>query len=320
LKFYKYTMRSQEFIQRTVTAEGVVGAALGGLAGAALTKNVSGAAAGAELGSNLQDKLTSEEYLPEIERLRTGDYEGGKKYLYAPVAKKLLPLPGGSGLLYHVGGSTYSPMVTIWDPEGAGEATPPPRYTWEMNSEYQARLKKWQAQQARGVRQPQLIGKLTLENVDGFPMKGAVQVGTITVDEDYRGRGLAKALYGIVLTIMKRPLLAGSSQTPGGRRNWLSLSQIPGVEVQGWLRISDDELDFLEVPDAGKNIDTLMGKLGAQYLGKGAWRGDQFFSFDVQPGRTGKELEAVVKTHLSQVYNENYRVNTGLYAVWTGAA
>jgi hypothetical protein len=189
-----------------------------------------------------------------------------------------------------------------------------------MNSEYQARLKKWQAQQARGGRQPQLIGKLTLENVDGFPMKGAVQVGTITVDEDYRGRSIAKSLYGIVLTIMKRPLLAGSSQTPGGRRNWLSLSQIPGVEVQGWLRISDDELDFLEVPDAGKNIDTLMGKLGAQYLGKGAWRGDQFFSFDVQPGRTGKELEAVVKTHLSQVYNENYRVNTGLYAVWTGAA
>jgi GNAT superfamily N-acetyltransferase len=265
--------------------------------------------------------MRSQEFLPEIERLTVGDYEGGKKYLYAPQAKKLTPLPGGSGLLYHVGGSNYSPMVTMWDPEGLdGAQEPGRRNPNELSSEYQARLKKWKAQQARGARQSQLIGKLTLEHVDAFPMPGAVQVGTITVDEDYRGLGIAKALYGIVLTIMKRPLLAGSSQTPGGRRNWLSLSQIPGVEVRGWLRIDDDDLDPRQVSGAAKNIDTLMGRLGAQYLGKGAYRGDQFFSFDVQPGRTGKELEAAVKTQLSQVYNENYGVTTGLYAVWNGAA
>ena len=262
--------------------------------------------------------MRSQEFLPEIERLTVGDYEGGKKYLYAPQAKKLTPLPGGSGLLYHVGGSNYSPMVTMWDPEGLdGAQEPGRRNPNELSSEYQARLKKWKA---RGARQSQLIGKLTLEHVDAFPMPGAVQVGTITVDEDYRGLGIAKALYGIVLTIMKRPLMAGGSQTPGGRRNWLSLSQIPGVEVRGWLRIDDDDLDPRQVSSAAKNIDTLMGKLGAQYLGKGAYRGDRFFSFDVQPGRTGKELEAAVKTQLSQVYNENYGVTTGLYAVWTGAA
>jgi GNAT superfamily N-acetyltransferase len=264
--------------------------------------------------------MRSQEFLPEIERLRTGDYEGGKKYLYAPQTKKLLPLPGGSGLLYHVSSSNYSPVITIWDPEGSSEATPPARSPYEMNFEYQARVKKWQTQQAQGVRQPQLIGKLTLESVDEFPMKGAVQVETITVDEDYRGRGLAKALYGIVLTIMKRPLLAGSSQTPGGRRNWLSLSQIPGVEVRGWLKIDEERLDPNRIDDAEKNIDTIMGRIGAQYIGKGAWRGHQFFSFDVQPGRTGKELEAAVKTQLNQVYNETYKVKTGLYAVWTGAA
>jgi GNAT superfamily N-acetyltransferase len=267
--------------------------------------------------------MRSQEFLPEIERLTVGDYEGGKKYLYAPQAKKLMPLPGGSGLLYHVGGSNYSPMVTMWDPEGTGEATPPPRNSYEMNSEYRARLKKWQAQQAQGGKPPQLIGKLTLEHVDAFPMQGAVQVGTITVDEDYRGRGIAKALYGIVLTIMKRPLLAGSSQTPGGRRNWLSLSQIPGVEVRGWLRIDDARLDPDLIVDAEKNIDTLMGRIGAQHLGqsrRGFYGGNQFFSFDVQPGRTGKELEAVVKTQLNRLYNESYHVTTGLYAVWTGAA
>jgi hypothetical protein len=119
---------------------------------------------------------------------------------------------------------------------------------------------------------------------------------------------------------MKRPLLAGSSQTPGGRRNWLSLSQIPGVEVRGWLKIDEERLDPNRIDDAEKNIDTIMGRIGAQYIGKGAWRGHQFFSFDVQPGRTGKELEAAVKTQLNQVYNETYKVKTGLYAVWTGAA
>lgn len=266
--------------------------------------------------------MRSQEFVAEIERLRTGDYEGGKKYLYAPAAKKLMPLPGGSGLLYHVGGSGYSPMVTIWDPEGTAEASPPARSSYEMNSEYRARVKKWQDQQARGSKQPQLIGKLTLEAVDGFPLKGAVQVGTITVDEDYRGRSIAKSLYGIVLTIMQRPLLAGSSQTPGGRRNWLSISQIPGVEVQGWLRIDNDRLDPALIDDAEKNIDTLMGRIGAQHLGqsrRGFYGGYQFFSFDVQPGRTGKELESVVKTQLNRLYNESYRVTTGLLATWTGA-
>ena len=264
--------------------------------------------------------MRAQEFVTEIERLHKGDYEGGKKYLYAPQAKKLMPLPGGSGLLYHVGGSNYSPMVTIWDPEGTSKAAPPTQSRFEFDSEYRARLKKWQAEQTRGVKPPQLIGKLILESVDVFPMKGAVKVGTITVDEEYRGRSIAKSLYGIVLTIMKRPLLAGNSQTPGGRRNWLSLSQIPGVEVRGWLKINDDYLDPRIDSGADKTIDTLMGKLGAQYLGKGAWFGDQFFSFDVQPGRTGKELEAAVKTQLNQVYNENYIVNTGLYAVWTGTA
>lgn len=274
--------------------------------------------------------MRAQDFVTEIERIPSGDYTGGKQYLYSPAVKKLTPLPGGSGLLYHVGGSNYSPMVTIWDPEGPDGAQEPRRDPYEFNFQYQARLKKWQAQQARGVRQPQLIGKLTLEAVDNFPLKGAVQVSTITVDEDYRGRSIAKALYGIVLTIMRRPLVAGSSQTPGGRRNWLSISQVPGAEVRGWLRIDNDDLDTSDkyLPRsmrkaAEKNIDTIMGQLGAQYLGTSRGRfasGYQYFSFDVRPNRTGKELEAVVKTRLSQVYNENYNVMTGLYAVWSGQA
>jgi hypothetical protein len=66
-----------------------------------------------------------------------------------------------------------------------------------------------------------------------------------------------------------------------------------------------------------KNIDTVMGQLGGQHLGKNS-DGEDYFAFDVQPNATGTELEAAVKTKLSQVYSGNYNSNAGLYAVWTG--
>jgi hypothetical protein len=144
--------------------------------------------------------------------------------------------------------------------------------------------------------------------------------------------GLAKALYGIVLTIMNRPLLAGSSQTPGGRKNWVSLASIPGVQMKGYVSIDEDDLrtrnvsrsnpdrDFLNSQNkqVDKIIDTMMGQLGGQYIGKGRY-GDDYFAFDVKPNTTGTELEAYVKTKLSAVYG-NYNSEAGLYAVWTGQA
>ena len=191
---------------------------------------------------------------------------------------------------------------------------------------YDRRFYDWQSSQ-RDLNTPgQLIGKLSVSTVYGFPLKGAVQVDTITVDEDYRGGGIAKALYGIVLTIMKRPLLAGSSQTPGGRRNWVSLASIPGVEMKGYISFDEDDLDTRRSPysmttpaKANKNIDTIMGELGGQHIGRGRY-GDDYFAFDVKPNTTGTELEAAVKTKLSQVYSGNYNSNAGLYAVWNGQA
>ena len=275
--------------------------------------------------------MRSQEFLPEIERLTARDYEGGKAYLYATQSKQYQPLPGGSGMLYHVGGNKTYPTVTIWDPEGT--APPPERFRWELDSQYRQRLDKWTKEQERaqqgGPRPPQLIAKLGLSAAGKtFPIPGALQVETITVDEDYRGRGLAKALYGIVLSIMRRPLLAGKSQTPGGRRNWASLSQIPGVEVNGYVAIDDYDLDPAnDLSPLGKKqseamIDTLMGRLGAEYIGADT-RGrtsQRFFAFPVQPNLTGAEMEAMVKTGLSKIYGQSSAVETGLYAVWNGAA
>jgi GNAT superfamily N-acetyltransferase len=244
-------------------------------------------------------------------------------------------------LLYSTGEARNGGIeIKLWDPTGAEyvaqkskEQEPEPKPVQlrrEPAWEFRRRLRQWENHQ-EGLSAPgQLIGKLVVSDVKGFPLRRAVQVDTITVDEDYRGIGIAKALYGIVLTIMKRPLLAGSSQTPGGRKNWVSLASIPGVETKGYISIDEDDLRTRNVsssnPDRNflnnqnkqvdKIIDTVMGQLGGQYIGKSRF-GDDYFAFDVQPNTTGTELEAYVKTKLSAVYG-NYNSETGLYAVWTG--
>jgi hypothetical protein len=278
--------------------------------------------------------MRSHEFVQEIKRIPPGAYSGGKSSLTGKqTGKQIKQLPGGSGLLYSTSEARYGGIdIKLWDPNGAdyvaqksaGPEPEPVQRRREPTWEFRRRLRQWQDQQ-RGLDAPgQLIGKLTVVRAISFPLKRAVQVGTITVDEDYRGVGIAKALYGIVLTILKRPLLAGTSQTPGGRRNWISLASIPGVQMKGWLAIDETKLDPVAGPYSGttpaqanKNIDIIMGELGGQHIGKNRY-GTDYFAFDVQPNTTGTELEAAVKTKLSQVYSSNYNPSAGLYAVWTG--
>ena len=278
--------------------------------------------------------MRSHEFVQEIERIPQGAYSGGKAYLdNKAYGKQVKKLPGGSGLLYSTSEARYGGIdIKLWDPNGAdyvaqksAEPEPEPvQRRRESSWEFRRRLRQWQNRQ-EGLDAPgQLIGKLSVETDSSFPLQRAVQVGTITVDEDYRGVGIAKALYGIVLTILKRPLLAGTSQTPGGRRNWVSLASIPGVEMKGWMAISETQLDptvsrysNTTPAQANKNIDTIMGDLGGQYIGKNRY-GTDYFAFDVQPNTTGTELEAAVKTKLNRIYSSNYASDAGLYVVWTG--
>ena len=277
--------------------------------------------------------LNENQELDEIERIPQGAYSGGKSYLTdKQTGKQIKKLPGGSGLLYSTSEGRYGGIdIKLWDPNGKdfialkaqAQEPKPVKTRGEDSWQFSRRLRSWQDRQ-QGLGAPgQLIGKLSVSGVNSFPLKGAVQVDTITVDEDYRGAGIAKALYGIVLTILKRPLLAGSSQTPGGRRNWVSLAGIPGVQMKGYFGIDEDDLNpsaersrFSNTTPAAanKNIDTIMGQLGGQHMGKGR-HGDEYFAFDVQPNTTGTELEAYVKSKLNQVYG---KYDTGLYAVWTG--
>lgn len=271
--------------------------------------------------------MRAQEFVSEIERIGKYDYAGGKDYLgHGSInPKDLRPLPGGSEFLYSIQTDGGDVTIKLWDSTRSPDDQKPVKNRYEFNDEYARRLRNWEAKQrANGKKRPLIVGKLTLEKPWDFPLPGALQVNTITTDEDYRGRGLAKAMYGIVLTILKRPLVAGDSQTPGGRQNWVSLASIPGVEMKGYVSVDLDALnpnsrwaDADDMKADEKIIDVIMGKLGGQYIGTGK-TDRHYFAFDVQPNSTGKELEAYVKQNLARVYNENYNTVTGLYAVWTG--
>lgn len=254
--------------------------------------------------------MRAQQFLPEIRKMSSTDFEGGARFLDPGSRNKVYEkLPGGSGFLYSVEKDYYGDLeIKIWDPRA--KLAEPRRRAGEELPDFRDRHLRYIRQQIAGAKTPLLIAVLDLQRATTFPMPGAVAVRSITVDPEYRGMGLAKSLYGLALTVLRRPLVAGSAQTPGGRRNWVSLIQIPGVVIRGYVMLT-----LRELSDA-KNIDTVMGQLGGQFIGEK--NHNYFFAFDVQPSASGRELEAYVKTNLSKVYTKSYDIDNGLYAVWTG--
>ena len=260
----------------------------------------------ASAGIGIGISTISEDEITEIENLQSYQYTGGKDVLKHPRytdpravnQKNIKPLPGGSGLNYATIDNGRFLEIRILDQSGQ-----------------------------------EAVGQLKLMRI-GFPINNAYQVSTVTVDEDYRGQGIAKALYGVALSILKITLLAGSQQTPGGKRNWMSLAQIPGVEVRGYVELENSDLKYKKLHKqknpkdlakaerrnaiVDKNIDIVMGRLGGDYLGEDE-DGNMIFAFDVVPG-TGS-LTPAVKTELSKLYHGEYDMLyvTGLYAQWRGA-
>jgi len=236
--------------------------------------------------------MAEDNALTEIEHMKQSHFTGGKDMLDSfkkPGKKHLKPLPGGTDLLYSITKDTYGSYVYIVDPG------------------------------VPGITKQSIVASLSLVDVTQVGLPNSVQVGTITVDEDYRGRGLARALYGIVLTIMRKTLISGSSQTPGGRRNWLSLATIPGVEVQGLVSLSNRDTDTtIGDPKSRynkyveKTIDRVM-ELGGQFISRN--KNFNYWAFDVEPGNG--QLQPVVRNALSKLYG--YDSDALLMAKWTGA-
>jgi hypothetical protein len=228
--------------------------------------------------------------LQEIAAMPANQFAGGKDMLgmfQTPAKKHLKPLPGGTDLQYAIESNRYGTIVQIVDPG------------------------------VPGITRPEVVAVL---NLDSSNLPNTVQVGSITVDEDYRGRGLARALYGIVLTIMQKNLVSGSSQTPGGRRNWMSLASIPGVEVQGLVRIPNQIFDLERTATvspqwrkyADRTMDQIM-ELGGQFYSKD--NNSTYWLFDIVPGKGS--LQPAVKNALSRLYG--YDSDNLLLATWTGA-
>lgn len=94
----------------------------------------------------------------------------------------------------------------------------------------------------------QILGSLDI--MDYGPV---AEVSRIELLPEHRGHGLGLALYGIVLSVLNKPLIAGESQSPDARKAWLRISKIPGVTMQGVVKVPlgqeplyQEQLDYIQ--------------------------------------------------------------------------
>lgn len=236
------------------------------------------------------------DFLTEIKRLDPKEYRGGKEQLvpspfYRVDFRSMKRLPGDSGFYYSVEKSGSSIQIQIWDKSNKSHFS-----------------------------NGSIIGELNLDKpYYGFPIKNSYEVSTIIVDEDYRNKGIAKSMYGIAINILGYTLLAGESQTPGGMRNWVSLYNIPGVEVMGYVKIDIYDWIFKSLPHSQDEVaDMLMGELGAINLGK--VDRNYHFAFPVKPNKSMQQLKAQVETKISKIYPKSSKSDyeVGMLAHWVG--
>lgn len=269
--------------------------------------------------------MKAREIISEIQKLNVSAREFEHDFDRVPPSAKWQELPGGSGLTWTSYKSPSNLYIWIAQSTVDQEFVPPKKQRFEFFGEYQERVAAAKKQWRKGQK---IVGELDLSASRKYSfLPNAFQVGIIFVDPQARGQSIAKSLYGIALYTLKLTLVAGSSQTQGGRRNWESLSQIPGVEVKGIVVVDDYELGPVSAEHAKRYlakdkryadnlIDTIM-KLGGDYLGDDK-HGDHCFAFDVVPG-TG-ELAPAVKTTMNKIYTNSgasYKGND-LFARWVG--
>lgn len=201
------------------------------------------------------------------------------------------PLPGGSGLTYVTHSRDYNRSIVILDPQ---------------NLSY-------------------YVGELKLERANTIPEK-TWQASLISVHPKYRGQGIAKALYGLAL--LPKPegqgltLVSDSIQTPGGARNWASLSQISGVEVTGLVAVQKVDLEKLaQSPETQARYEKLMtdllGEVGGFYYSENTY----YYFYQIPVNVVGSNLENTIKKSLIKIYPKDFIMHhhTLLMAQYDGA-
>ena len=192
----------------------------------------------------------------EISKIPAGDYGKKGTILPQPEPKGTKPLPGSSGYKYHVDRKGSDRIeITLYD-------------------------------------QGEIIAELDLEEL-GAPIP-LWRVETVVATPNYQGRGLGMALYGIALSVLKLTLVAGETQTVHGARQWLKLSQIPGVEVMGMK--TAPKKDFKPGPD---NMVL--------------WSGPEYHTFTFPVGQGSKSMKSAQRG--TGIYNS---AGATMIARWTG--
>jgi hypothetical protein len=247
--------------------------------------------------------------IQEISLMRGSDFEGGRSHLgthynvgnkeYDDLDKsgKLKKLPGNNQYTYSVIERGLATEIVILDPGRKGKFT------------------------------NLVIAALDVGLPSRSPIDNVVEVGTITVDEKYRGQNLAKALYGIVLLPppvgLGKILFSGTDQTPGGQRNWVSLSKIPGVEITGYLAFYNEESRRAGGGDDVAALEELLGKVGGVYMGETKFQ--IWYEVPVQlvttPQKLKQYLDVAPKTKRLSIYGDTFlkgRYSSGLMAKYVG--
>ena len=227
-----------------------------------------------------------------------GQFEYANQAKVKKMFKNLTPLPGGSGLQY--GTIPFSDEGNYCIAIVSGD---------------------------------KIVGMLELKPVKGFPLDNAYSVEFVTVDESQRGMSIGKSLYGIALSILKFSIVAGESQTVGGRRNWISLNKVPGVKIMGWGWV--EEMDTPNraglSPEAKKKLKQIqqrfernMERAGGHYIGTAEGAAEwgrkitkHWYLFPVTAGtREFKTQANAVRIYYNDHYNLPIGQNNGLVAVF----
>ena len=97
---------------------------------------------------------------------------------------------------------------------------------------------------------------------------GAWHVDLVEVDSRYKGKKLANKLYRFVLKTLGITLMAGSSQSVGGRYIWNTLAKDKGITVYAKKGLRGVNSAIIDFPKAGKR--ELVGNLFNLYDTKAA--------------------------------------------------